>query len=297
MHFNRSLGRGLKMLAILNAGGEHRVASLARAVNLPRSTAFRLLCTLVEDGYVWRDPDSDVYHPTSMVLALSDGFDETARLVLTANPKIAELGKELVWPVVLATLSGTSVLLRQTTDATSPLAVVRYAPGFRTPILEEASGLVLLAFSSRQQREMLLDLLYRNDARVGSWEARQTLARKESPRFASWAMPVCTAAAGLRTAARSRCRCAPAPTRSPRWLCALPAVPSINRSSWSDSCRRYGAPRAALSTHSRPTLRRIGLSRFRVHERPRIRFSDQEFEGRAGARDRGTRSRCGDGRR
>jgi IclR family mhp operon transcriptional activator len=179
MHFNRSLGRGLKMLAILNAGGEHRVASLARAVNLPRSTAFRLLCTLVEDGYVWRDPDSDVYHPTSMVLALSDGFDETARLVLAAKPKITDLGKELVWPVVLATLSGTSVLLRQTTDATSPLAVVRYAPGFRTPILDEAAGLVLLAFSSRQQREMLLDLLYRDDFRAENREAREILTRAD----------------------------------------------------------------------------------------------------------------------
>jgi len=179
MHFNRSLGRGLKMLAILNAGGEHRVASLARAVNLPRSTAFRLLCTLVENGYVWRDPDSDVYRPTSMVLALSDGLDATARLVLAAQPKVAELGKELVWPVVLATLSGTSVLWRQTTDAGSPLAVVRYAPGFRTPIVGEAAGLVLLAFSSRPQSEMLLDLLYRDDARGENPQARHIMARDD----------------------------------------------------------------------------------------------------------------------
>jgi IclR family mhp operon transcriptional activator len=179
MHFNRSLGRGLKMLAILNAGGEHRVASLARAVNLPRSTAFRLLCTLVENGYVWRDPDSDVYRPTSMVLALSDGLDATARLVLAAKPKVAELGKELVWPVVLATLSGTSVLWRQTTDAGSPLAVVRYAPGFRTPIVGEAAGLVLLAFSSRPQSEMMLDLLYRDDARGENPQARHIIARDD----------------------------------------------------------------------------------------------------------------------
>ncbi len=174
MHLNRSLGRGLKMLAILNAGGEHRVASLARAVNLPRSTAFRILCTLVEDGYVWRDPASDAYHPTSRVLALSDGFDATAHLVRSAQPAVTELGKELVWPVMLATLSGTSVLLRQTTDASSPLAVVRYAPGFRSPILESAFGMVLLAFSNREQRQMILDLLYRDDA-----ETVQPVARPD----------------------------------------------------------------------------------------------------------------------
>ncbi len=151
------------MLAILNAGGEHRVASLARAVKLPRSTAFRILCTLVEEGYVWRDPTTDLYHPTSMVLSLSDGFDGMARLVEVAKPVVVELGRQLVWPVMLATLSGTSVLLRQTTDATSPLAVVRYAPGFRAPPLDRASGLLLLACSGAQQRQMALDLMYRED--------------------------------------------------------------------------------------------------------------------------------------
>jgi IclR family mhp operon transcriptional activator len=162
------------MLAILNAGGEHRVASLARAVNLPRSTAFRILCTLVEDGYVWRDPISDVYHPTAMVLALSDGFDATTRLVQAAKPAVVELGKQLVWPVMLATLAGTSVLLRQTTDAASPLAAVRYAPGFRAPVLDEASGLVLLAFATHQQRQMVLDLVYGEGG-----HARVPMARPE----------------------------------------------------------------------------------------------------------------------
>ena len=164
MHLNRSLGRGLKMLAILNTGGEHRVASLARAVKLPRSTAFRILCTLVEEGYVWRDPATDIYHPTAMACALSDGVDGTARLVQAAQPLVTALGKELIWPVNLGTLAGTSVLLRQTTDARSPLAVVRYSAGYRAALLDRASGLVLLAFSERPQSQMLLDLLYRPDA-------------------------------------------------------------------------------------------------------------------------------------
>jgi IclR family mhp operon transcriptional activator len=178
MHFNRSLGRGLNMLAILNTGGEHRVASLARAVKLPRSTAFRILCTLVEEGYVWRDPATDIYHPTAMVRALSDGFDGTARLVQAAQPFVTELGKDLIWPVNLATLSGTSVLLRQTTDAMSPLAVVRYSAGYRASLLDRASGFVLLAFSNRPQSQMLLDLIYRQDA-----PERPSIARADAERL------------------------------------------------------------------------------------------------------------------
>lgn len=178
MHFNRSLGRGLKMLAILNTSGEHRVASLARAVKLPRSTAFRMLCTLVEEGYVWRDPATDIYHPTAMVRALSDGVDGADRLVQAARPLVTTLGKELIWPVNLATLSGTSVLLRQSTDATSPLAVVRYSAGYRASLLDRAAGLVLLAFSDRPRSQMLLDLLYRPDT-----PERPAVARADAERL------------------------------------------------------------------------------------------------------------------
>jgi IclR family mhp operon transcriptional activator len=149
MHLNRSLGRGLRILNILNSDHAHTVAS-----------TFRILRTLIAEGFVRRDADTDTFHPTAMVRGLSDGFDDTAWLVQVAKPFVAELGRRVVWPVSIATLSGTSVLVRQTTDETSPLAVVRYAPGARMPLGNSASGLVLLAFSRAHQRRMLIDLLY-----------------------------------------------------------------------------------------------------------------------------------------
>jgi IclR family mhp operon transcriptional activator len=188
MHLNRSLGRGLKLLAIINTAGDHRVSSLARAVALPRSTAFRILCTLVEEGYVWRDPATDLYHPTALVLALADGFDATARLVKASQTVVSELGRELIWPVMLATLSGTSIVLRQTTDAASPLAAVRYRAGYRTGALDHAAGLVLLAFSHPQTRRMTLNLIYREDAggrpAVAAADAERSIAEAHSVGFA-----------------------------------------------------------------------------------------------------------------
>ena len=160
MHLNRSLGRGLRILGILNSDREHTVASLARDARLPRTTTFRILRTLISEGFVDRDSVTDTFRPTSMVRGLSDGFDDTAWLVQVAKPFVAELGRRVVWPVSIATLSGASVLVRQTTDETSPLAVVRYAPGARMPLGNSASGLVLLAFSRPSQTRMLIDLLY-----------------------------------------------------------------------------------------------------------------------------------------
>ena len=159
-NFNRSLCRGLKILATLSGDGQHSVASIARDVELPRTTTHRILATLVAEGFVTRDTNADSFRITSMVRELFDTFDDTSLLVQTAKPIVAELGHRVIWPLTIATLSGTSVLLRQTTDDTSPLAVTHFAPGYRMPLSESASGLVLLAYSRPHQQQMLLDLLY-----------------------------------------------------------------------------------------------------------------------------------------
>src|SRR5262245_31412466 len=105
MHLNRSLGRGLRILSILNSELDHSVASVARDANLPRTTTFRILRTLMSEGFVRRDEAADTFHPTAMVRGLAEGFDDTTWLVQTAMPFAAQLGGRVVWPVSIATLS------------------------------------------------------------------------------------------------------------------------------------------------------------------------------------------------
>lgn len=181
VNFNRSLCRGLKILATLNGEGEHSVASIARDVRLPRTTTHRVLSTLVAEGFVARDAVAGSFRVTAMVRDLFDTFDETSLLVQAAKPLVSELGQRVIWPVTIATLSGTSVLLRQTTDDTSPLAVTHFAPGYRMPLSESASGLVLLAFSPPHQQQMLVDLLYQpstaHEQPIPRAELEQRIAR------------------------------------------------------------------------------------------------------------------------
>jgi IclR family transcriptional regulator, mhp operon transcriptional activator len=176
-HLNRSLGRGLRILNILNSDMEHSVASLARDADLPRTTTFRILRTLIAEGFVRRDAVADTFHPTAMVRGLSDGFDDNAWLVQVARPWVAELARKVAWPVSIAALSGMSVLVRHTTDENSPTAVVRYTPGARIPLGSSASGLGLLAFSRPHQRRMLIDLMYQP-----SFAREQTICREEFER-------------------------------------------------------------------------------------------------------------------
>lgn len=158
----RALMRGLDALAVLNHRNGATVSEVAAAIKLPRTTTYRILETLCESGYIFRDAADDRYRLTILVRTLSDGFDDEAWVSQIARPVLRELGREVVWPVAIATLSGTSMVVRETTDHRSPLAVERYAAGFRVPLLTSAAGRAYLAFCPEEEHSTVLDILSRS---------------------------------------------------------------------------------------------------------------------------------------
>jgi IclR family mhp operon transcriptional activator len=138
------------------------VSEVAHEIHLPRTTVYRILETLCSAGYVYRDASDDRYRLTIRVRALSGGFDDDAWVTQIAKPLIDELGREIVWPVSISTLLGTTLIVRETTDHSSPLAVERYSAGHRAPLLSSASGRVYLSFCPAAQRDTLIDILARS---------------------------------------------------------------------------------------------------------------------------------------
>ena len=158
----RALNRGLEVLAELNRLDRAAINTLAGAVRLPRTTTYRILETLRLAGYVVRDPHDDCYRPTIMVRALSDGFDDQAMVAHIAKPHLAALGAQIVWPVAIATPSGATMMIRETTDRDSPLALEQYSAGVRVPMLSSAAGRAYLAFCAGAERDALLESLSRS---------------------------------------------------------------------------------------------------------------------------------------
>lgn len=158
----RALNRGLEVLTELNRLERAAINTLAAAAGLPRTTTYRILETLRLAGYVERDAHDDCYRPTIMVRALSDGFDDEALVAHIAKPLLAALGEQIVWPVAVATPSGSTMMIRETTDASSPLALEQYSAGVRVPMLASAAGRAYLAFCPAAQRDALLDVLARS---------------------------------------------------------------------------------------------------------------------------------------
>jgi IclR family mhp operon transcriptional activator len=175
----RALNRGLDVLIELNRLQRAAINTLAAAVGLPRTTTYRVLETLRMAGYVRRDRRDDCYLPTIMVRALSGGFDEEATVAHRAKPLITAICREIVWPLTLATASGTSMLIRETTDRQSPLALEQITVGTRVPMLISALGRAYLAYCPAAQREAIIELL----ARTARPEDRLAHDRQELERL------------------------------------------------------------------------------------------------------------------
>ena len=191
----RALTRGLDALTFLNLRDGATVSEVAQEIRLPRTTVYRILETLCNAGFVFRDVADDRYRLTILVRGLSDGFDDEAWVTQIAKPFIIELCREVVWPVSIATLSGTTMLMRESTDHLSPLVIERYSAGFRVSLLTTSTGRVYLANSPAPQRETLIEIL----ARSNKEEDRPARSRVELQRLLAEIK-----ASGYATATRTR---------------------------------------------------------------------------------------------
>jgi IclR family mhp operon transcriptional activator len=123
----RALLRGLEALRALNGQDGMTVTEVAERARVPRTTAYRILETLCQGGFVIRDEMDDRYRPTLAVTNLAEGAQNEAWIREGAWPLIAALGKQILWPVGIWTLTGSDLILRAATDRTSPLALNRHA--------------------------------------------------------------------------------------------------------------------------------------------------------------------------
>src|SRR5260370_15556725 len=130
----RALMRGLDALTFLNLRDGATVSEVAQEIRLPRTTVYRILETLSNAGFAFRDAADDRYRLTILVRGLSDGFDDEAWVTQIAKPFIHYLFREVVWPVSIATPSGTTMLVRESTGHSRPPATERYSAWSRGPL-------------------------------------------------------------------------------------------------------------------------------------------------------------------
>lgn len=154
----RSLSRGLAILAELSAGGPSSVQALARNTGLNRTTCYRLLETLEQEGYVITDPRNGHVSLTPGVRRLSEGLNARDLLSQAALQAMFGLMKTVKWPSDFAVFDAGSLVIRESTHAFSPFSIHRAMIGRRRSLLRTALGRSLLCAAEPALRRQMLEI-------------------------------------------------------------------------------------------------------------------------------------------
>lgn len=159
----RVFARGLAVLAALNRHGAASALDLARETGLPRASVYRLLQTLIEEGYVARSPSDERFVLRLKVRLLADGFEDEHWIGAIAAPALLGLTQRILWPCDVATQEGTRMIIRETTHRVAPLSVDHGMAGRAISLTGSSTGLAYLSALPRTQAQALARLALEAD--------------------------------------------------------------------------------------------------------------------------------------
>ncbi len=157
-----------RTLLLLEELNRHRVASLDslhKATGLPKSTVVRLMKSLCAMGYAANDRRQGGYTVASRVKSLSNGFHGDPLVVEAARPWALAFTAQYHWPIAIAVLDQTSVVVRFSTIPDSPVSPFHGTINMQLSLLRRALGRAYIAFCPAGERSMLLDMLARSPER------------------------------------------------------------------------------------------------------------------------------------
>lgn len=157
----RALARGLKVLVEINRIGRARPGEIAAETGVDRTTVYRLLDTLEQEGYITRGSD-DYYTLTLDVRRLSDGFSELDHITRVVAPELGRLLPKVLWPTDFATFEQGAMIIRETTHRFSHFSMHRAMIGRSRPVLRSAMGRAVLANVSPAERELMLRMIIKS---------------------------------------------------------------------------------------------------------------------------------------
>jgi IclR family transcriptional regulator, acetate operon repressor len=151
----QSIRRAFAVLGALG-DGPLGVTEVADRAGLPKSTAARLLATLVAEGAVEQVPGDSAYRLGPRLVTLAGGFSLNRSLATISRPILAELAAASGEAAGLGVPDGDLVHYIDQVDTPNPV-VVRDWTGARAPLHAVSSGQVLLAFRSATAVDRYLD--------------------------------------------------------------------------------------------------------------------------------------------
>ena len=198
--FVEALARGLDVLACFDAERPTRsLTEVARAVDLARPTARRLLLTLEELGFVRSDERG--FTLTPKVLSLGMAYVSSLGLWEIARPHLERLVRLTGESSSMAQLDGSDIVYTARV-AVPKIIALRVDIGTRFPALQTSQGKVLLAHL--EPDELAATLALPSNSRVAPYPKRdpdEVATELAETRARGWALADEELAPGVRSAA------------------------------------------------------------------------------------------------
>lgn len=152
-----SLRRGMTALTVLSMQGRMTAAELAKRIKAPRTTAHRILNTLLVEGYVVYNPHNHCFRLAQQICRLGQGPNRDELISQVARPVLQGLCREILLPVGLTTPIGPDIVLQVSLDQEAPLALLHLPEGLYFPATYGACGRLFLAHCGQDARRELID--------------------------------------------------------------------------------------------------------------------------------------------
>ncbi len=149
----RALMRGLEALTVMNRQDGVTVTEVAAQIRLPRTTSYRILETLCEAGYAFRDHADERYRLTAKVSQLAEGLDPNGWMAGLGSPLLAELASRTQTVALLASRRGDAMTVHAAASATGQSPTVNS----NELLLGSAMGLAWLSACAESTRMKWLE--------------------------------------------------------------------------------------------------------------------------------------------
>ena len=165
----RAASRALEVLEAINHLGGPTIMEITEDCRLPYPTVYRIIMTLVHDGWIEQEPTRKRYRPTQRVWSLVNGFQTQDLLVACARKPLTDLTSAVLWPVTLSVRVGDRMMVKDSTHSLTSQTFSNYHPGYTLPLLDCGAGKAYLAFCAEEERCIILDSAQRSGDELTLW--------------------------------------------------------------------------------------------------------------------------------
>lgn len=147
-HHYSSLRTALRLLNLFSVDEpELQLQDIAARLEIGQSTAFRLVHTLMEEGFVIRDPSTKSYRLAASVLAMGHTIITKVDLCHQSIDILENLAKNTGETAHISVLKDDQALYLLKIDSSNPVHLLSHA-GKRNPIHCTSTGQILLAYQT-----------------------------------------------------------------------------------------------------------------------------------------------------